>query len=347
MSDPTYRKFDDKPDPGFSQKVRDHVAQTGRPETMAELYHGAISPDERFRIVCEITVNQRKRPEADKAPCPMCTPNRFLKGRLCWFPEKRFAAVIGHCCASRENSAEAERIYKHEQLEIADHNYLLTVLPAVPRMLAAIEELKITAVEARRLHRQFASKGGEVQRILRAVGKDVGRLVVPEVIERKFGSGPAGFRGTSGVQTRDVSFGYLRGLTVLQSKFDPVAKLERLERELRLLDCGDTDDATLTFVIGLEEADRRRAVIWLKEADKEFMEIMKSLGDVEAFFAPRNIDAIRRWSLHRDNMHTITVVDHDADDGRREIMFIGKTSRVRLQPGPELAGHHVEWPKAA
>src|SRR3954452_15276463 len=82
---PFYERHPRRPAPIFVDRVMEHVAKTGHPETFAGMHPGPIASDEIFEILREVIVPLLKREDGRRAPCPMCQPNKFADGRLVWF----------------------------------------------------------------------------------------------------------------------------------------------------------------------------------------------------------------------------------------------------------------------
>lgn len=131
---PSYRIFKDKPLPAFVEQVRALLKQHHQPELISDLNHDPIHRDEVFDILGEIDIDPSKRPEQDLAPCPMCQPNKFMHGRLCWFPALQCCAIIGHCCANKAHNADAEMRYRALSVQRWREDYFLAALPLIPRM---------------------------------------------------------------------------------------------------------------------------------------------------------------------------------------------------------------------
>src|SRR4051794_13179409 len=91
-----YRSVRDWPTSIFIDEVFAHLKGTAQPETCELLYRNHLAKSTKFRKVRPVELDGRKRPEGDMAPCPMCTPNRFLSGNLVFLPELSCCAVIGH-----------------------------------------------------------------------------------------------------------------------------------------------------------------------------------------------------------------------------------------------------------
>lgn len=341
----THWRFVKAPELEFIQRVRAHIKETGQPETLPELFHGKIPKDTIFTILEKIDVPRNKRPDGDLAPCPMCASNKFLDGRLVHFPSLECVALIGHDCADREISRQAEEEWARKRQENEELDFLLSVAPVVPAMLAALTELRPLAEGARDLFLRFRKKAASVHRDLRRTIAGSGQLEVAEVISSQMAAvGPAGFRGSSGVQTRAIVFGVLQGTTAVRTEFDPVRPIDMALEHLRPLLCGSSQDAIIEFVYGLEPKDRTFAVGFIKEAGRTYAKVTAMLSDFRDFFDRDNLANISAWGAHENSINPVKVVDREVA-GQREVLITGTQAAVVLKPDPELWTFSARWPE--
>src|SRR5205085_1967341 len=92
-----FRLVRDWPTSIFIDEVLAHLRERAEPETCELLFRNRIAKTTKFLIVRRVELDGKKRPEGDRAPCPMCTANRFLSGALVYIPDMQCCAVIGHC----------------------------------------------------------------------------------------------------------------------------------------------------------------------------------------------------------------------------------------------------------
>jgi hypothetical protein len=305
---PPYRRFRTAPTGEFVKTVIEHIKATGQPETFDGLYRGRLPSDAKYRIIWRITIDQKKRPEGDRAPCPMCTPNRFLSGCLVWLYELQVVAVIGHCCA--DHAEEAEREFEARELKQQEEDFIWTALPHVPAKIDTLAKLMPAAMEALRIHRRFRRSSPSIQQHLRAI-KDRGgaRLRVFEIIktadpdEDTEGSdyfGPKGYRGRgkSETETRDIDLGMMVGTTALIRDYNPVKEVEDLGRVLASLESGSTEESALEFIVELNDKQRHAASVLLQDVDKRYPKILRRLADFAVFFSPASIKLLNSYGQH-------------------------------------------------
>lgn len=340
-----HRTFKERPTPLFEAAVRDFVRKTGRPEDHPDLCYDDIAKNEPFIKLCPIDVDAKQRPEGDRVDCPMCTPNKFLSGFLCWFFEKQFCAVIGHCCADSETGAEADRRYRAETKKRHEEDYLLLALPLVLPKLHAIGLMKPSAVEALRLYR-LLRKSKAIHVTLRDIARDNGRLRLQQRLEDiKTADGPAGYR-RGNPQFREIDFGPLHGLIATLVEYNPVKELEWIERTLASLSLerGDEQEA-MNFICRLDDKLRHVSYHLLMGVDDKFEKFRERLADFVSFFGSENLHRLRQWGGHEVNPTPIQVIEKKAS-GRRHVTISGRGTIVSMCPAPALWQYEeVRWPE--
>jgi len=339
-----HRIFTDRPTPMFEEEVRGHIRRTGQPETFQSLFHGRIAKTEPFIILSKIDIDRRKRPEGDKAPCPMCQPNKFLRGYLCWFYDLQIVAVI-HCCADKDVAAAAERRFRAERDSKHEEDFLLAALPLVAQKLDTVKVVRRSADEALRLYRKLRA-AKSVHAALREIARDGGRLIVHQEIGEvvKVVDGPDSFRRNGKLEFRQVDLGKLDGLTATLTNYNPVKELEWIERTLASLSVGSTEEEVFNFICSLDDRRRHVAAILLRDADERFRKLQTRLADFISFFAKENLRRLDAWGGHEANRIPIHVTEKRVAGQRR--LEIGVQGDVAaLSPNPVLWEFEVEWPE--
>ncbi|WP_125901186.1 hypothetical protein [Methylobacterium indicum] len=297
-----YRIFRDAPLPDFQEQVIDHIRKTATPETCDGLFRGRIPKDATYRILRPIKIDQKKRVEGDRAPCPMCTPNRFLNGYLVWLPEHRVAAIIGHCCADHADDAEKE--YKAQQKLKNEEDFLLSSLPLLSEKTEILKKLRGPADDATTLYRKFKKRAPGVQHQLRGI-KEQGNAVLrlaeilrgDDDISRSDYYGPAGFggRGNSEIDSRDVVFGRLAGTTALLSNYRPKVELEDAIRTAASFDFSGDEEAALDLIAGMDNRTRRAAVDIVQLVDQYYEKFISRLKDFVEFWDADNMSRLNAF----------------------------------------------------
>mgnify|MGYP003694423329 CR=1 FL=1 len=160
---------------------------------------------------------ERSAAEGDHAPCPMCSPNKFLSRVTgSTFRQCSAAAIIGHRCAGRESRAAAAREYTWRTKRDHEESYLLNNLALVPARMKVLQELEPVCMEARRLYRRLrkrlpqdpapAARGQAQSR--RPLGSDRKSFAVARRMRIMTTAGPLAFKGrSSDIETREHDFG--------------------------------------------------------------------------------------------------------------------------------------------
>jgi len=343
------REFRARPLPMFVEDVREHVRATGQPETHPDLFIGPIDRKEEFEILSRIFVSKRKRPNLDMAPCPMCTPDKFLDGRLCWFPKREIVAVIGHCCADHATNIEAKKRFRRLEDRDYEEGYLLAALPLVPGKLRQLEALRETACEARRLNRLIRKQApGLKDAIVQATQRDGRLLVTVELQAALTGTGPAGFR-PGGMIDETLDFGVLRGLPLFAAAFHPEKQLDELLRYLEPWAVGETEEKAIDAICEMDEAQRHQGYTVLSDIDhRRYGRLAAQLTECAAFFEDSNIERLERWGQHPANPKRLHAKRKHIQGITRYVIGDGR-SEARLVPDSALFQAPPEWtvvPKA-
>jgi hypothetical protein len=344
---PTYRTFKSKPLPAFADQIRAQLKAHHQPELIAELRHHDIDPTEEFDILCEIAIDPGKRPEQDYAPCPMCQPNKFIYGRLCYFPRLQCCAIIGHCCADQNQRASAERRFREQRTRDFHEEYFLHALPLIPTKLEIIQVVRPKAEEALRLHKKFHKDANRLMHLLREVAKDNGgRLRVQFEVELNaaVNDKSEGIRFERLVDAND--YGVLDGLTALRSKYDPLLELNAMAAALTQGNVGTDEERIFGTIIDMLPEDRTWTYTVLKRVDEnQWPKFRDKLEDFCAFFEHDNLHRLARWGRDPKNRDQVAVVDRMLNMGIRQVELAGAGSRTALSPGPSLDIAIPDWPK--
>jgi hypothetical protein len=347
-----YRQFKERPTSIFIDHVTARLRETELPEDIPELFRNRIPKDAKFFIIKKIDIDGKKRPEGDQAPCPMCTPNRFLSGALVWLPEMQCCAVIGHCCADREARAAADREFRFRAKRDHEENVLLETLLLVPQRLAACRGSMPAAIEARRLFRKFRKESSLVQHQLRNVTRNYGgRLVLPEIIrggeddEEKENDyvGPQGFGRRGQIETREHVFGMLAGAIATVKDYNPVKELETVTRQLQSIENVPTPDGFLDFIVGMTDKQRSAAVAILELSERGAIKFANRLTTFRAFMSRPNADRLNKFGTNDHNTFQFDV-EFDMIKGTPRLSIKHHGNWCRLHMNEALHGFKFEWP---
>ena len=323
-----------------------HLKATAQPETCDLLYRNKLSKHTKFKIVKKINLDQRKRPEGDQAPCPMCQPNKFLKGALVFLPELRCCAVIGHCCAGKAQRAEAEREYKKRTQKDYEGTLLLATLPIILKRGEILSKLRPAAEEARRVYRKFRKEVPTIHGHLRELkARRGGYLTVTEVIEGDLADyGPRGLGRRGDEQTREIEFGAFKGQTAVVKDYNPVRELDDLVRRQTSLHATHTEEDAMNFIVKMTEAERRAAVAIIEGIDTYYGRFIAKLRDFSDFFTKENIELIHGYGSHRLNPLRMEA-KYETIRGQPRVVMQHWNEKCQLLIGQQLYDYYFAWPQ--
>src|SRR5258708_3269815 len=89
-----FRAFRTPPGQYLVEEFLAHIRQTGQPETFPGLHPGPIAKTEPFLLLRPFEIHRRKRPKGNLAPCPMCQPNKYLRGSLIYLPDLELLLLL-------------------------------------------------------------------------------------------------------------------------------------------------------------------------------------------------------------------------------------------------------------
>jgi hypothetical protein len=319
-ANPPYRVFKERPLPTFCREVETHVAKTGQPETFPGMFTADLDKNEPFAKLLELRIDLLKRPEGDRAPCPMChSANKFIEGWLVYLERLQAIAVIGTECASKDTRTSADKEWRERQSQLAEETYLEAAIPQLESWLAILDTSAPVVTEADSLLRGFRSKGKSFFKALASARTTSGLLVVTQEVKRRAG-GPRGMR-TSGstVETRDIPIGRIRGLKALDPRFSPDAEQQAV-RELIRPHVRTTEEAMVDYITG-PAVQRKTAYRELRRAEDALQGLLTDLEDCRSFFADDNIAVIAEWAGHPDGQHRFELGITPTENGKRLLFY--------------------------
>lgn len=329
-----HRRFETRPPPQYVSEIQKIIGQTAAPELCDDLHKGPISNREPFQILAPVSIARGRREDGSKAPCPMCSPNKFYEGKLVYFPRLKSVAVIGHCCAASDVRQEAEAQYRREQALERAQDFLVTEVPKSASRVAELKSALPVAEEAQRVFGQMKSRAGYYVNLLRRATKGSGRLGVDEVVERR-GDGPRGLRAAgSTYDTRTIDIGEVRGRIAFATKFMPADELAAVVEVFLRYAAHDEGDA-LEKVVTMREEDRIDAESSLAGAISRFEKVLADLTEFRLFFDPENVRRINEWGSHPSAQYRISI------DCRRRHRIANRVV-IDLAGGPRGAGIVIE-----
>ncbi len=345
-----HRIFKSEPTKFFCDEVSDFIGKTGQPEKHPDLYTGPISKDATYTILRKIKIDGKKRPEGDMAPCPMCSPNRFLEGELVHVPSLQAAAVIGRCCAT--HAAKAENEFKVREAKKYEEDYLLAAFPFLVAKRVTIARARSIAEQTQKMYRDFRRDMPELQGRLRTLKeRSNARMVLYEPIGAHDGDegttydhfGPAGFHGSraKGQQFREIDLGFIVGTTALMKDYQPVKELNDVDRNISFLNFVGDEAAAVDFISNMTDKERRATVASLKLADSRYEKFAKRLQDCLAFFSAGNIQRLNRFGTHPLNHQAFAT--RIKMIGKRQFVEFEDHGKCSIAVNPNLTKFDFSW----
>ncbi len=334
--------------PGYERSAFINFLKAGQqPDDFPGLDFGPILKTLPFRKIADFEIPREKRIDRGMIPCAMCGHReKFLEGSLVWIESRQSIALIGHCCADKENQRRAEEEYLERMERTRAEDFLLTSLPLTKTALAAIDQALAAAVEAERVKATFSRKFPAAVQALKAVNKSGGLLGHTEKIKDQFDE--VGPRGLGHLNTRTVTVGYLFGAGALSSEFHPAKDLRVARTRVEALLCDESPEAALELITSsyANSADLKRAAKLLLAAGKEYKHSLRLLQEFRSFFADHNFETINAWAGHPLSDHRFSFEYRRYANGIRISGKEGDFFETLHLDGSAL-GSPPEWPLAS
>lgn len=156
-----YAVFERRPDDTYIQQWKEHIKQTGSPETFD--YVTMVGPSNVDRAVIlsgDIEVPLDKREDEGMVPCPLCRPRspKFKTGRMVWFPIDRTVLFIGNKCARRHMGSEyeiADKRFKKEAGARLLSDTLAAIQERAPELIVFARKMLPIAAALEKTKKEF------------------------------------------------------------------------------------------------------------------------------------------------------------------------------------------------
>jgi hypothetical protein len=346
----TFKVYPTEPLPVLFRDLEAHVAASGQPETFPGVHPGPLAKDEPFTRLGQITLDPRKRPEGDLAPCPMChCANKFKSGWFVYLPKLEAVAIIGNECASKDTLSSAEKHWNLRQERLREEANMERLVPLLPSWLTTFETAAPTVYAVANLLKSFRREGKAFLRALSGAAKDSGVLVVHELIKTR--GGPRGIRTSgSSTDTREIPVGRIAGVKALSTRFNLQADLDALVALTRPHVQRD-EHSELEYITAVGP-QRRQACRDLLKVERQYPLLVKAVEDSRVFFTSANLEVIRKWGEHHLPTLRFELTEIDTPQGRRltfrapgELWYPTLPSAL-WAPLPDLPGGSATAPAA-
>jgi hypothetical protein len=318
----------------------EHVNATGQPETFPTLSRTTPSALSRPIFIRQFSVERRKRPDGDMAPCPICSPNdpKYLHdGYLVWYPDEGVIRAIGPECGDTVFGgtayAEAKSKFEIEERERRAIDFIEKNLRKVLPMIVALEAIKPAVREAERLYSDFTGQAPKIHEKLRRVRGSGGLLEKTTAVASR--SGPRGL-GSAGASRAEV-LGGLHDTSILKTKLT----LLRDWNDAFLWACDHAPSLQLLEkVVGI-----------LRRCSATYVKLVAQLDCFGSFFSRPLFHLLDEWGRHEGNDFDLSAtVEGGAFNLRHRSTTLryGRTCRVveLLSMRPDFAALSTrgDWP---
>ena len=284
-----HKLFDAVPSKYEIAQIREHILQTGTPETSEILYQGAINKTEFFEPFAsfQIAAIKRQAPfDSERAYCPMCgRANQYTHGVLVFLPGLFAVAAIGRECADQDQLKAGLERRRQEDKTLEAEDWLIENLPKVPSHQQALQTLKPAVLEADRILPKIRTRGKDALGQIRHALKSSDRLQIFVTNENN-------------QVIRSEDFGVPSGATVFRGNYRPLVEYNKIEQTLRRYEGFPNSEAALDAVALWTMKEILAAYDELKNQTKEFAKLKGKMEDIWLFFEPQNILKLNEWGDH-------------------------------------------------
>ncbi|MRG66113.1 hypothetical protein GH789_12585 [Rhizobium pusense] len=288
-----YAVFERRPDDHYIERWREHIKQTGSPETFDNV--SMVRPFDMEGAILmsgDIDVPLDKREDEAMVPCPLCRPSspKFRIGRMAWFPSDKTVLFIGNACAKRHMGHEyvvADKRFKKEAAAKALANVWAEVQARAGDLIAFGNDMLLTAAALEKAKKQFRAEAPNFLNFMHGEFFAKGGRIQTTV-----NTGLRDQRGQAVYETRQI--GTLVGGDFLLS-FNSYLSIKNavasLEGAWKALPAWSPEDANTDRLDRVLEVGNKvvRAVHALKDA-REY------LHDARQFIHDNNIELFQRWA---------------------------------------------------
>lgn len=316
--------FDDRPPLDFIEKWRQHITDTGSPETFQGI--STTKPERSANVVLlseEIRVPTPLRPGGERVPCPLCSPTspKFGMGRMAYFPDDSAARFIGHRCAKHylgNNYTEAERLFRIE----AKCGEYLALWPRLQSKLPSIEPI------VQKLY-GIGHRLTDLRMYIDIQAPGFASFLHNDLVAKRSLVVTSHDVGAKSYQVHGVEF--------LSLDFDPKGKTDKL-----MTACRDLRRGLPAWNHTEGENDASREIIRRGNSITKRLKDISALRDLieEAarFFQPRNLRLLEQWRATGASPFSVLTFKQDGDriDALAE-SFAGRFNWSVIVPSDLLA----------
>lgn len=291
-----------QPAPTDIERFKQHVKQTGCPETYPLISTSQPISLSDAIILSEFQIDRKKRPNLDEAPCPVCSPSspKFLAGFLVWFPSEMCIRAIGRECGRKlsYNWDATIRRYKLEQKELQREQFLEAELWKVPAIISKLEQELIRAKNHKVIWKEMRSRAPNVVQHLRS---SMARGYLTIARKRSGKSGTATVTSLGASQYYELKIGSVSGQAAVSSQFNLEPKITMTINQLKSISQGDDRENTFLTMCDMASREKIASERVIKQAKLALSRLKAKNNDFEAFFDKENLDTINQWSMDENS----------------------------------------------
>lgn len=293
-----------EPSPTQVEKFKQHVKETGQPETFGIITTSKAENLEGAKILWKFTLDRKKRPNWDEAPCPICSPEspKYLSGFLVWFPKENCIRAIGRECGRTldKNWHREVRAFKIREEDEARRHYILQKLHTVPQLILDFEA---ELAAAKRQHSVWKDLKDRCPAIVQHLRDNMGEdLKVSRRSRSKTLSSSSG--ASNYYETR---IGRAQGYAAVRRDFPNVREIKANISHLEAISHGSNGHEIAVRVQEMSKKEQRAIEKVIKSAESKLDRVKERRQDFLNFFSDANIETINRWATDQNTSMYFTM----------------------------------------
>ena len=282
------------------KEILEFARKTGIPENFYRLCLTKPDLTIEHHVISKLDVPSIKRPNGKHVWCALCQTWKFCYGRLLWTPLDGAIRPIGHVCAGghfgddryRRMYEETNRLNRREQNEY----YLIEKLPHIRVHIDSLARYEAMATAIQTSHTDLFRHLPNVSKHIYNAFKEQGGLLTVERKRDKMLDGPSGMRTSAGISDYDtIAIATLHGAPFGKKSFKPLNLMRPLVSELEDLLVGNTEEAALSYVTGLDESGVNNLAKRLNTLLRRALKLESDIADASGFLTPESFRDINKW----------------------------------------------------
>ncbi|WP_193748886.1 hypothetical protein [Leisingera sp. ANG-Vp] len=280
------------------------MKETGQPETFTTITTSKAENLEEAKILWKFTLDRKKRPNWDEAPCPICSPvsPKYLSGFLVWFPKENCIRAIGKECGRTldKNWHREVRAFKIREEDEARRQYILQKLHTVPQLISEFETELATAKRQHSVWRDLKDRCPAIVQHLRDnMGEDL------RVSRRSRNKTLSSSNGTSNYY--ETRIGKAQGYAAVRRDFPNVREIKSSIEHLEAISHGSNSHEISVRLQVMSKKEQRAIEKVIKLSETKLDRVKQRRHDFLSFFSDANIETINRWATDQNTSMYFTM----------------------------------------